>query len=130
MAQWFLRKASFNFDMQMTLDQGKEMTLASNTHIPSFNQLVVCIYHFSGHRLHLVSEKSTVFTFSYRKGYVTKFDFAVKEVTVNPGSSFEQTMMCPRPQCFIPSFMEISPLVREKIFEGFLPYILRMARDI
>ena len=26
----------------------------------------------------VVSEKSTVFTFSYRKAYVTKFDFAVK----------------------------------------------------
>ena len=26
----------------------------------------------------IVSEKSTVFTFSYRKAYVTKFDLAVK----------------------------------------------------
>ena len=26
----------------------------------------------------MVSEKSTVFTFSYRKAYVTKFDLAVK----------------------------------------------------
>ena len=36
----------------------------------------------------------------------------------------EQTIMCRSPQCYIPSFMEISPLVQEKkIFEGFLPYM-------
>ena len=35
MAQWFLRKASFNFQMQMALDQGHELTLTFNTHIPS-----------------------------------------------------------------------------------------------
>ena len=38
-----------------------------------------------------ISEKSTVFTFSYRKAYVTKFDLAIN--SVNRGSSFEQTMM-------------------------------------
>ena len=70
------------------------------------------------------SEKSTVFTFSYRKALVTKFDLAVKQVKVNPGSSFEQTMMGRSHQCYIPSFMEIGPPVREKkIFEGFLPYM-------
>ena len=36
----------------------------------------------------IVSEKSTVFTFSYRKAYVAKFDFVVKYVKVTPGSSF------------------------------------------
>ena len=41
----------------------------------------------------IVSEKSTVFTFSHRKAYVTKFDLAVKQVKVTPGSSFEQTMI-------------------------------------
>ena len=41
----------------------------------------------------IVSEKSTVFTFSYRKAQVTKFDLAVNWVKVTPGSSFEQTMM-------------------------------------
>ena len=41
----------------------------------------------------IVSEKSTVFTFSHRKAYVTKFDLAVKKVKVTPGSSFEQFMM-------------------------------------
>ena len=41
---------------------------------------------------------------------------------VNLGSSFEQTMMCTSPKCYIPSFIEIDPLVPErKIFEGFLP---------
>ena len=32
-------------------------------------------------------------------------------------------MMGPSPQCYIPCFVEIGPLVPEKIFEGFLPYI-------
>ena len=41
----------------------------------------------------IVSEKSTVFTFSYRKAYVTKFDLAIKWVKVTPGSSFEQFIM-------------------------------------
>ena len=36
----------------------------------------------------IVSDKSTVFTFSYRKAYVTKFDLAVKKVKVTQGSSF------------------------------------------
>ena len=36
----------------------------------------------------IVSEKSTVFTFSYRKASVTKFDLAVKWVKVNSGSQF------------------------------------------
>ena len=70
------------------------------------------------------SEKSTVFTFPYRKAYVTKFDLAVKYVKVNPGSSFEQTLMCRSHQCYIPSFVEIGQKVWEKkIFEGFLPYM-------
>ena len=51
---------------------------------------------------------------------VTKFDFAIKYVKVNKGSSFEQTMMGLSPRCYIPSFVEISPPVPEKkIFEGF-----------
>ena len=36
----------------------------------------------------IVSEKSTVFTFSHRKAYVNKFDLVVKKVKVTPGSSF------------------------------------------
>ena len=42
---------------------------------------------------------------------------------VTRGSSFEQTMIGWCPRCYIPSFMEISPPVPEKIFEGFLPYM-------
>ena len=41
----------------------------------------------------IVSAKSTVFTFSYGKAQVSKFDLAVKKVKVTPGSSFIQTMM-------------------------------------
>ena len=40
----------------------------------------------------IIPEKSTVFTFSYRKAQVTKFDLAVKKVKVNPGSSFILTL--------------------------------------
>ena len=32
-------------------------------------------------------------------------------------------MMGWSPQCYIPSFGEISPRVLEKVFEGFIPYI-------
>ena len=72
----------------------------------------------------IVSEKSTVFPFSHRKAYVTKFDLAVKYVKVTPGSSFEQTMMGWSLRCYIPSFVKIGPPVLEKkIFEGFLPYM-------
>ena len=81
--------------------------------LPTFRSLVA-----------IVSEKSTVFTFSYRKASVSKFDLAVKKVKVTPGSSFEQTMMGWSPRCFIPSFVKIGPTVLEKkIFEGFLPYM-------
>ena len=72
----------------------------------------------------IVSEKSTVFTFPYRKAKVTKFDLAVKKVKVTPGSSFEQAMIGRSPQCYIPAFVKIGPPVLEKkIFEGFLPYM-------
>ena len=36
----------------------------------------------------IVSEKSTVFTFSYKNVKVSKFDLAVKYLKVTPGSSF------------------------------------------
>ena len=72
----------------------------------------------------IVSEKSTIFSFSYSKAFVSKVDLAVKYVKVTPMSSFEQFMMDWSPQCYIPSFVEIGLLVLEKkIFEGFLPYM-------
>ena len=64
----------------------------------------------------IVSGKSTVFTFSYRKASVTKFELTVKSVKVTPGSSFEQTMMGWSPLCYIPSFVEIGQPVPEKLF--------------
>ena len=72
----------------------------------------------------IVSKISTVFPFSYSKALITKFDLPLKLVKVNPGSSFEQTMMDRSPRCYITNFMEIDLLVPEKmIFEGFLPYM-------
>ena len=68
----------------------------------------------------ILSEKYTVFTFSHRNAYVTKFDLGVNMVMVNPGSSFIQTMMGWSPGCYILSFVKIGPPVPEKkIFEGF-----------
>ena len=39
-----------------------------------------------------MSEKSIVFTFSYRKANVIQLDFPAKKFKVNLGSSFEQTI--------------------------------------
>ena len=49
-------------------------------HIPSFFQLVVCIYQLqlTGYNCFL---KITVFIFSYTKTYVTKFDLALNKST-------------------------------------------------
>ena len=96
------------------------MTFTFNTHFPSLTQLVVCMYHLSGHRL-LYFLKNPLFSyFSYRNAYVTKFDLGVNWVKVNPGSSFVYTMMGWCPRCYIPCFVEIGPPVpKEKIFKGF-----------
>ena len=72
----------------------------------------------------IVSEKSTVLTFSIRKAQVTSFDLAVKYVKVTPGSSFEQTMIGWSPRRYIPSFVDIGlPIPEKKIFEGFLQWM-------
>ena len=43
-------------------------------------------------------------------------------------SSFEQTMMGWNPEFYIPKFMEIAmPVPKNKIFEGFLPYVVVVA---
>ena len=91
----------------------------SHTFLKSFSCLYLPTFRSQAS---IVSEKSTVFTFSYRK--VSKFDLVLKYVKVTPGSSFKQTMMGWSPRCYIPSFMKIGPPVLEKkIFEGFLPYM-------
>ena len=117
MIQWFLSKASFNLGLRSKYDLDLEYSIyfinsISYLHLPTF-----------GSQAAIVSEKSTVITFSYRKAKVTKFDLAVKCVMVNTGSSFEQNIMGGSPSCFMPSFMEIGLLVLEKIFEGFFPHI-------
>ena len=71
----------------------------------------------------IVSEKSTVFPFSYRKACYQILPCR-KKVKVTPGSSFEQTLMGSSPRCYIPIFVEIGPPVPEKkLLEGFLPYM-------
>ena len=79
--------------------------------------LVISCLHIPAFRSHapIVLEKSKfVSFFSYKKAYLTKFDLAVKQVKVNPGSSFEQTMMSRSPHGYIPSFVKIGLLVPEK----------------
>ena len=63
-------------------------------YLHTFMRSISCLY-LSTFRSQaaIVSAKSTVFTFSYRKAYVSKFDLVVKYVEVTPGSSFEQFMM-------------------------------------
>ena len=82
-------------------------------HLPSFRSQAA-----------IVSGKSNEFTFSYSINKMTQFDMVVKQVKVNPVLSFEQTIINPSHQCYIPSFVEISPLVLEKkIFDAYLPYM-------
>ena len=91
----------------------------------TFLSLINCLLlpTFS-HRLQWFLKNPLFSIFSYRQALVTKFDLAVKKVKVNPGSSFEQTMIGWSSQCNIPSLVEIGPPVPEKkIFEGFLPYM-------
>ena len=105
----------------MPWGQSQEMTLTFRTFISSISCLDLPTFRSLAS---IVTEKSTVFNFSYRKPKVTKFDLAVKYIKVNPGSSFEQIMMGWSPRCYIPRFVQIGPLVPEKkIFEGFLPYV-------
>ena len=58
-----------------------------------------------------ISKESIIITFSHIKAKVAKFDIAVKQLKVNLGLSFEQTIVGLCPQCYIPSFVEIGPLV-------------------
>ena len=42
MAQLFLRKTSFNFEIRVTFDQGQRMTLTFDTHSTSLTHLAKC----------------------------------------------------------------------------------------
>ena len=70
--------------------QGQEMTLTFHTFINSISCLHLPTFKSQAA---IVSEKYDNFNFSYRDALVTKFDLAIKKVKINPGSSFEQTMM-------------------------------------
>ena len=66
--QRFLRKSGLNFCMYTTLGHGQEMTLTFNTHIASYIYSFRCLLLLTFRSLAaIVSEKSTVFTFSYNK---------------------------------------------------------------
>ena len=75
-----MRKFSLNFFMYMTLGAGarsrNDLDL-QYSHIFIYSIRCLLLLPFSSLAA-IVSEKSTVFTFSYRKVLVTKFDLAVK----------------------------------------------------
>ena len=58
----------------------------SDTFIMSFSCLYLPTFRSQAST---VSEKLTVFTFSYRKALVSKFDLAVKKVKVTPVSNYD-----------------------------------------
>ena len=60
-------KIQFEFLYVHDLGQGQEMTLTFDTHISSYIQLDVWLLLPFRSLAAIVSEKSTVFTFSYRK---------------------------------------------------------------
>ena len=65
-----------------------------------------------------ISEDALFSLFSIEK---TKC-LTMKKVKVMPGSSFKLTIMSPSPQCYIPKFKGIDPLVLKKKYSRFLPY--------
>ena len=74
----FLRKSGLNFFYVHDLGpwSGNDLDLQySHTFIYTIRCLLLPTFRSLAA---IVSEKSTVFTFSYRKAYVTKFDLAVK----------------------------------------------------
>ena len=71
--------------------------------------------------MYLPTSRSQTAMFSFFEMLVSNVDLAVKKVKVNPGSSFARTIMDWSPRCYKSSFVEIIPLVPEKIFEKFLP---------
>ena len=82
MAHWFLTKASFNFLYVNYLGPRSRNDLDLE-YSHTFKNSISCV-HLPNFRSQaaIVSEKFTVFTFSYRKAQVTKFDLAVKKVKV------------------------------------------------
>ena len=62
----------------------------------------------------IIPTKSVVFTFAHTKAYGAKFDLAKQYAKVNQGSSCQQIIMDPYPQCCILSHMAIGTSVPEK----------------
>ena len=56
--------------------------------------------------------KKKLFSLFVEKPDFTKF--VIKQVKVNPGSYFEQTIMGQIPKCYIPAILEVCPLVPAK----------------
>ena len=55
----------------------------------------------------LISKESIIITFSHIKAKVAKFDIDVKQLNVNLGLSFEQSIVGLCSRCYMASFVEI-----------------------
>ena len=102
--------ASFNLTSGVCLAKVKG-TLTLSTRIPSFTHLVYYINQLSGHMLQQFPKNPSLLLFSHMKAKVAKCDIAIKQLSVNLGLSFEQTIVGLCPRCYTPSFIEIGPLV-------------------
>ena len=116
MAQWFLRKAGFKFHIKGQSPEMTDYLECSHTFINSFGCL-----HLS--QAAIVSEISTVFTFSYRLALSYQIWPCHKRGQGQPRVIIWTYYDGLSPRCYIPSFVEIGPPVLEKIFEGFLLYM-------
>ena len=80
MAQLFLQKTSFNFEIWVTFDQGQRMALTFDTDSTSLTHLVEFFKQLETKAATVSKKKKIIFTYSHTKAYVTKFDLGVKWV--------------------------------------------------
>ena len=89
------------------------MTLTFKTHKPLLTRLSATIIF----KVTIVFENYTVSLFPIEKPKLQNLTLSQNR----PRSSFEYTLMGPSPRCYVPSFVEMGPLVPEKNFAGVLP---------
>ena len=109
MAHWFLRKSIYSFFIcqspwaRSRIDLNLEY---SYTFIHSISFLHLSTFKSRAAIIHEKKQQYCHFSL-----YKSLFDSVIKQVKVNPRSSFVHTMIGRSPKCYIPSFIEIWPLV-------------------